>query len=138
MQRLSSTIKTDLKNGDLAMFIRLGSDVKNNYYEYEIPLDLTPPGRYNNFNSHDRTMVWPLNNRLDIPLDVFTTLKTERNREKSAGTEGVGYNVLYSSQDSEIRVIWSPCLETRVSAMCVSCSSVSETDRAALRRAPSG
>ncbi len=35
--------KTDLKNGDLAMFIRLGSDVKNNYYEYEIPLDLTPP-----------------------------------------------------------------------------------------------
>ena len=35
--------KTDLKSGDLAMFIRLGSDVKNNYYEYEIPLDLTPP-----------------------------------------------------------------------------------------------
>ncbi len=107
--------KTDLKNGDLAMFIRLGSDVKNNYYEYEIPLDLTPPGHYNNFNSHDRTMVWPLNNRLDIPLDVFTTLKTERNREKSAGTEGVGYNVLYYSQDSEnprnlVSVLGNPSL----------------------------
>ncbi len=107
--------KTELKNGDLAMFIRLGSDVKNNYYEYEIPLDLTPPGRYNNFNSNDRTMVWPLNNRLDIPLDVFTTLKTDRNREKSAGTEGVGYNVLYSAQDPDnarnlVSVLGNPSL----------------------------
>ncbi len=28
---------TDLKSGDLSLFLRLGSDVKNNYYEYEIP-----------------------------------------------------------------------------------------------------
>ena len=39
---------TDLKSGDLSLFLRLGSDVKNNYYEYEIPLQLTPPGVYNN------------------------------------------------------------------------------------------
>ncbi len=32
---------TSLRNGDLSIFIRLGSDVKNNYYEYEIPLELT-------------------------------------------------------------------------------------------------
>ena len=60
---------TNLRNGDLAMFIRLGSDVKNNYYEYEIPLELTPPGKYNNLNSNDRRIVWPIDNRLDIPLD---------------------------------------------------------------------
>ena len=31
-----------LSNGDFSVFIRLGSDYKNNYYEYEVPLDLTP------------------------------------------------------------------------------------------------
>ena len=90
---------TDLHNGDLSVFIRLGSDVKNNYYEYEIPLQLTPPGRYNNYNSNDRSIVWPLSNFLDVPLELFTTVKTERNHERSAHTAGVGYNILYSIQD---------------------------------------
>ena len=30
-----------LKNGDLSVFVRLGTDFNNNYYEYEIPLILT-------------------------------------------------------------------------------------------------
>ena len=38
---------TSLANGELSVFIRLGSDYKNNYYEYEVPLTLTPAGRYN-------------------------------------------------------------------------------------------
>ena len=33
---------TNLGNGELSAFIRLGTDVKDNYYEYEIPLELTP------------------------------------------------------------------------------------------------
>ncbi len=33
---------TDLQDNQLSVFIRLGSDYKNNYYEYEIPLKLTP------------------------------------------------------------------------------------------------
>ena len=33
---------TNLKDGDLALFIRFGNDYKNNYYEYVIPLSLTP------------------------------------------------------------------------------------------------
>lgn len=90
---------TNTQNGDLAFFIRLGSDVKNNYYEYEIPLELTPQGEYNNYNSADRARVWPLSNRLDIPLDIFTSLKTERNHAKSVGTEGVGFAVVYRGQD---------------------------------------
>ena len=92
---------TNLKNGDFALFMRLGSDVKNNYYEYEIPLDLTPPGRYNNLNSQDRTKVWPADNRLDIPLQLLTDVKTERNREKSNNADGVGYTVLYSKHDPD-------------------------------------
>ncbi|MDE6843960.1 MAG: cell surface protein SprA, partial [Muribaculaceae bacterium] len=57
---------TNLQNGDLSLFIRLGSDVKNNYYEYEIPLELTPPGNYNNFLSSDRAIVWPIDNFLNV------------------------------------------------------------------------
>ena len=44
-----------LSNGDFSVFIRLGSDYKNNYYEYEVPLDLTPHSTilYNTNNSAD-------------------------------------------------------------------------------------
>ena len=74
--------KTNLKNGDLALFVRVGSDVKNNYYEYEIPLELTPPGSYDNYSSEDRTIVWPISNFLNVPFDVFTDIMVARTRGK--------------------------------------------------------
>lgn len=106
---------TNLRDGDLAVFVRLGSDVKNNYYEYEIPLSLTPPGKYNNLSSSDRRIVWPEDNRLNIPLSIFTDIKTRRNQDRSAGTEGVGFNILYSGRDPEadantVSVLGNPSL----------------------------
>lgn len=106
---------TNLRNGDISLFMRLGSDVKNNYYEYEIPLDLTPPATYNNYNSADRAKVWPLANYLNVPLDIFTNLKTARNRDKSANIDGVGYTVLYSGHDPDnvkntVAVLGNPSL----------------------------
>ena len=70
-----------LKDDELSFFIRLGSDYNYNYYEYEIPLALTPPatGKYNNDSETDRYIVWPDANRLDIPLDLFTNVKLDRN-----------------------------------------------------------
>ena len=73
---------TGLSSGDLAVFIRLGSDYKNNYYEYEVPLEVTPPGTYSQNNSSHREIVWPESNRMDFRLEVLTDLKLERNREK--------------------------------------------------------
>ena len=106
---------TNLKDGDLSLFIRLGSDVKNNYYEYEVPLDLTPESNYNNFNSADRAKVWPYANRFDFDFSVLTDLKTQRNHEKSVGTEGVGYTKLFSGRDpgnerNTISVLGNPSL----------------------------
>lgn len=106
---------TNLHNGDLALFIRLGSDVKNNYYEYEIPLELTPPGNYNNYSSADRAKVWPLSNYMNIPFDLLTSLKTARNRDKSNNVEGVGFNILYSQHDADnpqntVSVLGNPSL----------------------------
>lgn len=106
---------TGLKNGDLSIFLRLGSDVKNNYYEYEIPLELTPFGTYNNLSSRDRSTVWPQNNYFDIALEDLPQVKVHRNRDKSAGVEGVGYARLYSEQDpanarNTISVLGNPSL----------------------------
>ncbi|MCH5214286.1 MAG: cell surface protein SprA [Muribaculaceae bacterium] len=92
---------TNLKNGDLALFIRLGSDFKNNYYEYEIPLDLTAPGNYNNFNSADRAKVWPLDNRLDVPFELFTDCKIARNKGRNDGMEGINYTSVYTMRDPD-------------------------------------
>ena len=92
---------TNLKNGDISLFIRLGSDVKNNYYEYEIPLTLTAPGVYNNRSSADRNKVWPQQNYLNIPLEIFTSIKTARNHAKSSGQEGVGFAIPWSAQDPD-------------------------------------
>ncbi|MDE6682787.1 MAG: cell surface protein SprA, partial [Muribaculaceae bacterium] len=106
---------TNTKNGDLSVFVRLGSDVKNNYYEYEIPLQLTPPGSYNNKSEADRERVWPIANFMNVPFDLFTSLKTQRNRDKSANVEGVGYGILYTGHDPEnnqntVAVLGNPSL----------------------------
>ncbi|MBK8806932.1 MAG: cell surface protein SprA [Bacteroidales bacterium] len=68
-----------LEDGDLKAFIRIGSDYSENYYEYEIPLELTPHNNYDAASSLDRLAVWPLGNNFDINLDDFVELKKERN-----------------------------------------------------------
>ena len=107
--------ETNLRNGDVSLFIRLGSDVKNNYYEYEIPLTVTPPGRYSTNSSSDRLKVWPEENMLDIDLDVLVNAKKNRNADKMAGVPGVGYGVRYQDVDDDhpnnkVYVIGNPSL----------------------------
>jgi len=59
----------------------VGSDYNYNYYEYEIPLKLTPAGYYSSENENDRYIVWPEDNRVDLPLELFTDTKLARNDE---------------------------------------------------------
>lgn len=70
---------TSLRDEDLYLFVRLGSDFQYNYYEYEIPLKLTAPGVYSSDVETDRFKVWPEANRVYIPLDELPLLKQERN-----------------------------------------------------------
>lgn len=105
----------DLADGDLAVFIRLGSDYKNNYYEYEVPLKLTPHGEYNYNNSEHQKIVWPAENMLNFRLEILTDLKLERNREKRSGANGVSFQTIYSGRDPDnegntIRVKGNPSL----------------------------
>ncbi|MCQ2113549.1 MAG: cell surface protein SprA [Bacteroidaceae bacterium] len=104
---------TELKDGEMSVFVRLGNDYKSNYYEYEIPLTLTPEGRYDQYSSTDRALVWPQENLLDIPLAKFTSLKKSRNKDKAQGK--AAYNIIYSDYDTDnpnnkISIIGNPTL----------------------------
>ncbi len=90
---------TNLQSDQLAMFIRLGSDYKSNYYEYEIPLKLTPEGVYNRYSSEDQRTVWPEDNMLDIALEKLTNVKKARNKAKAVGT--ASYNREFSEYDPD-------------------------------------
>lgn len=104
---------TNLQDDQLALFIRMGSDYKSNYYEYEIPLKLTAPGTYSTFSGGDCRQVWPEDNMLDIKLSLLTQLKKKRNMAKAEGK--ASYNVPFTDYDSDnpknkITVMGNPTL----------------------------
>ena len=103
-----------MEDGDLSLFVRLGSDYTNNYYEYELPLQFTPwytP-------SDDPYAIWPLQNNVDIDLQHLTEIKTNRNIKirshegdyspsllYSETVEGKKYTVLGNPNLGKIKVI---------------------------------
>ncbi|HUX94643.1 MAG TPA: cell surface protein SprA [Bacteroidales bacterium] len=70
-----------LQDDELTAFVRLGSDYKGNFYEYELSLKLTPPGRYDNKSDASRTIVWPKENSFLINMSLLQEAKKERNRQ---------------------------------------------------------
>lgn len=64
----------DAKDHELSVFVRLGSDFDQNYYEIEMPLVMTP------IPSLDPQAIWPQENRLDIALKELYLIKAARNR----------------------------------------------------------
>ncbi len=90
-----------LRDDELSFFIRMGSDYNNNYYEYEIPLKLTPEGNYINDSESDRMIVWPEENLIDLPLDLFTNLKLDRNDAIREGGSTIRINDIYEKSDPD-------------------------------------
>jgi cell surface protein SprA len=68
-----------LKDDDLTVFVRLGTDYVDNYYEYEIPLKLTPPGSYDGTNLNDQVKVWPEANDMVLEFSTLEAAKQQRN-----------------------------------------------------------
>lgn len=63
-----------LQDGELTGFLRLGYDYTDNYYEIEIPLQVTRPG------ASTGEEIWPSENEIDIALKDLYELKATRNR----------------------------------------------------------
>ena len=108
--------------------------MKNNFYEYEVPLELTPPGEYDRYLASDQYIVWPRNNYLDFNLQCLVDLKKERNRAKREQESGVGYATLYTGRDPDnernrIAVMGNPTLsDVRVMLIGVRNNSASMKD----------
>ena len=106
---------TQLKDNDISLFIRLGSDYKSNYYEYEVPLSITSHGSYDGNSSAAAALVWPQENMIDIPLGKLTGIKVRRNSLRNSQTAGISNTTIYSEYDEDtpknrISVVGSPSL----------------------------
>lgn len=60
------------QNDDLRAFLRLGSGF-DNYYEIELPLQITPQG------TSDPNEIWPVENEINMPFDELYKVKSMRN-----------------------------------------------------------
>lgn len=61
-----------LNDNDVTCFIRLGSDFTENYYEYEIPLKVTP------WYTGVPDDIWPEENEMDLEFSLLQNLKLAR------------------------------------------------------------
>ncbi len=75
-----------LSNNDVSAFMRLGTDYTDNYYEYEIPLTVTPAGVYAPNDEVDREKVWPEENNMELSFELLQYVKQQRNIAISNGT----------------------------------------------------
>ncbi|MBK8698687.1 MAG: cell surface protein SprA [Saprospiraceae bacterium] len=60
------------EHGDISIFIKLGKDLTNNYYEYVMPL------KTSDFNIQSKENIWPDTNAINIPLSGFLDVKKAR------------------------------------------------------------
>lgn len=97
----------NLKTGDVTVFMRLGSDFINNYYEYEIPLTMSEIENLG--TGRDDEEIWLKSNAFNFGLKMLRDLKLQRN------AEGWPITTLYESVDPQfpeniVRVIGNPNL----------------------------
>ena len=107
-------VANEVKDGEMTVFVRLGSDYKSNYYEYEIPLTITPEGYYDGNTNSGCKAVWPEDNMLDIDFTKLTELKRRRNLAANSNPE-VTKTKIYSEFDEDnpknrISVVGNPTI----------------------------
>lgn len=108
-EKLPADVRT-LNDYELSCFIRLGSDLTSNYYEYEIPLKLTAEGHYSSESDANRETVWPSENMFDFPFSVLTDAKLLRNKSKQDGSYVSDLIPFYDKGKNKIRVVGNPSI----------------------------
>jgi cell surface protein SprA len=88
---LEETFNDSYNDGDVSLFIRLGTDYSENYYEYEVPLQVT---KGETSNPED---IWPVKNRMEIELQKLVELKLLRNK-KIVETTGTANPIDYTTK----------------------------------------
>ena len=107
------------QNGDIVAVVRLGTDLNDNYYEIEKPLEL----------STSRTTsldVWPEANNLEVPLEELANLKI--NRPTGAGTNITDVFSSISSNGLKISVKGNPTL-AQIRTVMLGAKNISNSDK---------
>jgi cell surface protein SprA len=89
----------DLLNNDLQAFLRIGTDNQDNYYEYNMPLKVTP------FFTSDPYAIWPDENKMDIQLELFQLAKTARNSARTSAGLPWPINIPFTYSDGKNIII---------------------------------
>lgn len=85
----------DLQDDELTVFIRLGTDFEDNYYEFESPLKVTEwtPSNYVDGVATNADIIWPPANEMEIVLDSLLNLKRRRNSQDVPVTQELVENL---------------------------------------------
>lgn len=90
----------NIDKNEMTAFVRFGIDYTDNYYEYEIPLSITPQ------NEKNPDGIWPDYNKLSLPLSVLQLAKQRRNNAQ----EPVTSEYLYQDGKNSVWIKGNPDL----------------------------
>ena len=95
---------------EVTAFVRFGSDLTDNYYEYEVPLKMTPID--GSVSRTDEYAIWPEANNFDIDFDRVVEVKSNRNTAMANGNTEIRPNRLYTERDGKntIKVLGNPTI----------------------------
>jgi len=94
-----------LHDKDLHIFIRVGADFTQNYYEYDMPLYVTQPN-----GSGDVDATWPASNQMKLAMEEWVNLKLAR--VKQGGSLIIPYTAAAVSSPGNITVLGNPDIGT--------------------------
>ena len=103
----------DNESGKVSAFLRLGTDVSENYYEIEVPELLATTNGSSNVNA-----IWPRQNGIDVPIAELLQTKSERNRQTDR-TLSKPYSRIYKGDSStyKLTVVGNPDLSAVLTLM---------------------
>jgi len=105
----------NMNYGDLTVFVRIGSDFTENFYEYEVPLEFTPWGT----SPTDEEAIWPESNRFNIDLEQLVQAKLDRDIAARQGAGNVSVNFPYITYDgvNKITILGVPAISDVMAIM---------------------
>ncbi len=97
-----STGTSPVQDDQLRVFLRIGQDYTRNYYEYSIPLKITPPA------STDVNAIWRPENIIDLALQTLIDAKAARNLAGAPVNQRFTVSNSEGGQERRVTVIGNP------------------------------
>ncbi len=107
----ANTLDASTKDGELEVFVRMGTDFTDNFYEVAVPLRLTP--YLSNLDLYNPNNVWPQDNFINCELKELWGLKLRRN------AAGISFNIPFADTvgNQRVAVVGNPDLNAVLTLM---------------------